>query len=312
MQLGKMGASWGVALIMLLALASESNGLAGQSSGESASPANPSVASSWPEVNLNVLVTDKHGAPQKIDERAFQLFEDGTERPLHFPDLADSRVSLALIIDSSGSIYKQKQAIVSAVTTIIHGLPPDSEVMAVLFAADPYIDLPLTPASKVDFSFLDRLQANGPTALWDTVYATEQHLVAHAKYARRALVIFSDGEDNASHVKEGNAFWSLEQPDAPVVYSCPVSRANILQSELMAGHINLRFLAKRGGGTVFNLDPDPTSTATQIVTDIRSQYVLQFTAADPARNGKAHKLRLHFPNKDVEIYGLSTYHAPGK
>jgi Ca-activated chloride channel homolog len=312
MQTGKRGASWCVALSVMLALAVHAKGLAGQSSDEASSPAIPAVASPWPDVNLNVLVTDKHGAPQKIDEHTFQLSEDSAERPLHFPDSADSPVSLALIVDSSGSIYKQRPAIVSAVTAIIHALPPDSEVMAVLFAADLYIDLPLTPVSKVNLSFLDRLDARGPTALWDTVYATEQHLQAHAKYARRALVILSDGEDNASHVNEGNAFWSMEQPGAPVVYSCPVSKANIMQSELMAGHINLRFLAKRGGGTVFNLDPDPASAAAQIVADIRSQYVLQFTAADPARNGKAHKLELRLPLKDVEIHGLSKYHAPQK
>ncbi len=299
-------------MLTLLTLAAHGNRLAGQSDGGGSDPAGNALDGPWPDVSLNVLVTDRHGLPQKIDERTFQLFEDGSKRPLHFPDSADSPVSLALMVDSSGSIYKQKQAIVSAVIAMMHGLPPDSEVMVVLFAADPYIDLPLTPASKIDFSFLDRLKANGPTALWDTVYATERHLVTHARYPRRAMVILSDGEENASHVKEGNAFWSVEQPGAPVVYSCHVSKANFMQPELMAGHINLRILAKRGGGTVFNLDPDPASAAAQIVADIRSQYVLRFTATDPARNGKAHKLKLQLPTKDVEIYGLSAYHAPEK
>jgi len=312
MQTGKRCASWGVALIVMLALATEVNGWAGQSSGGASSPAIPAADSSWPDVKLNVVVTDKHGAPQKINEHAFQLSEDGAERPLHFPDSADSPVSLALLIDSSGSIFKRKPEIVSAVTAIIHALPADSEVMAVLFTDKAYIDLPLTPVSKVDFSFLDRLQASGPTALYDAIFATEDYVIGHAKYARRSLVILSDGEDNTSHVSMRNVIWKMEHPGAPVVYACPPSKARIMQNELMAGHINMKFLAKWGGGMLFDLDPDPTSTAAQIVAAIRSQYVLQFSAANPARNGKAHKLELRLPLKDVEIHGLSNYHAPQK
>jgi VWFA-related protein len=312
MQTGNRGAPWGVALIVLLALAVDANGLAGQSSGVASSPAAPAGDTTWPEVNLNIVVTDKHGTTHTIDERGFRLFEDGVERPLHFPDAADSPVSLALLIDSSGSIFKRRPEILSTVKTIIQALPADSEVMGVLFAKDAYIDLPFTPISQVDYSFLDRLQASGPTALYDAVYAAEDYVVGHAKNARRSMVILSDGQDNASHLSIRNVFWSMEQPGAPVVYACVTSKANIMQSELMAGHINMRFLAERGGGMEFNLDPDPASTAARIVAAVRSQHVLQFTAANPARNGKAHKLEVRLPAKDVEIHGLPTYHAPGK
>jgi hypothetical protein len=85
-----------------------------------------------------------------------------------------------------------------------------------------------------------------------------------------------------------------------------------MQNETMAGLINMKFLAKEGGGIDFNLDPDPASTAAQIAAAIRSQYVLQFTAADPARDGKKHKLVLRLPIKDVEIHAIPEYFAPAK
>jgi VWFA-related protein len=302
-----------VGLIVLLAFAGDPSVLAGQSSGGALGPAIPVVDSSWPDVNLNVVVTDKHGAPQKVDEQAFHLFEDGAARPLHLRDSADSPVSLALIIDSSGSIYKRKPEIVSAVNTIIHALPAESEVMAVLFADQAYMDLPLTPVSKVDYSFLDRLDARGPTALWDAVVATENHFVAHAMYARRALVILSDGEDNASRVTEDRTLRSIEQPGSPTVYLCTVrDTRKTLEAlgESTRGHRILNFLAKRGGGMVFHLDPDPVSAATQIVSAVRSQYVLQFTAADPTRNGKAHKLEVRLSVKGLQIHELPSYFAP--
>ena len=299
-------------LIALLAIASVAKLLPAQNVGETPVPLTPVVDKLWPAVNLNVVVLDKHGVPQTVDEQQLHLFEDGKERPLRFLGSPDSPVSLALIIDSSGSIFKRKPAIVAAVTAIIKALPPDSEVMAVLFADESYLDLPFTPVSKIDFSFLDRLRANGGTRLYDAVFATEKHFVAHAKYARRALVILSDGEDNASQVSMAAAFWSMEQPGAPVVYTCPTSKANFLQTQESAGLIDMSFLAKWGGGRDFNLDPDPVATAAQVAAAIRSQMVVQFTSAHPARDGKKHKIEFRLPDKDLQIHALHQYFAPAK
>jgi VWFA-related protein len=245
-----------------------------------------------------------------MDEHQLRLFEDGAERPLHFLGSPDSPVSVALVIDSSGSIFKQKPAIVTAVTAIVKALPPDSEVMAVLFDEQSFLDLPFAPASKVDFSFLNHLQARGGTALYDTIVATENHFITHAKYGQRALVVLSDGEDNASHISMATAFGAMERPGAPVVYVCPPSRANIFETQKMVGRINMSFLAKWGGGVAFYLDPDPAAAAAKVVSAIRSQMVVQFTAANPARNGKRHKLRLLLPDKNLQIRALPEYFAP--
>jgi VWFA-related protein len=310
MQTRKRGASWGVVLIVLLALAGGANSLEGQDHPLPSEPAITAIDRSWPDVNLNVVVLDKSGAPQKIDEQAFQLFEDRAERPLRFPASEDSPVSLALLIDASGSTYQRKPEIVSAVTAIVKALPADSEVMAASFTGVVFLEFPFTPVSKVDLSFMDRVPFSGPTALYDAVARTEDYFMANAKYPRRALVVLSDGESNASSVPIGVAYGMMERPGAPLVYPCLIAKANYLERERGTGLIRMKFLAKRGGGVVFNLDPDPTAAAAQIVAAIRSQYVLQFTAADPAHDGKGHKLEMRLPVKDVRIYGLPAYFAP--
>lgn len=309
---GKWAASWSVPLIVLLAIAAGATALPGQSGASAPVPEIPVIDKSWPVVNLNVVLFNKQGFVQAVDEHQFRLFEDGVERPLQFRGSPDSPVSLALIIDSSGSIYKRKPSIVSAVTAIVKALPPDSEVMAVLFADESYLDLPFTPVSKVDFSFLDRLQARGGTRLYDTVVATENYFAAHAKYVRRAMVILSDGEDNASHVSRGVTFWTMEQAGAPVVYACPPSRSNMFQTQASMGLINMSFLAKEGGGLDINLDPDPAAAAAEVAAAIRSQTAVQFTAADPARDGKKHKLELRLRDKNLEVRAIPEYFAPAK
>ncbi len=301
--------------MLLVVLAASANRLEGQSHVVASDPAIAAIDRSWPEVNLNVVVLDKSGAPRTIEEQAFQLFEDGAERTLRFPASADSPVSVALVIDSSGSIYKRKPEIVSAVTAIIKALPADSEVTGILLSNVAYLDLPFTPVSKVDFSFLDRLQPNGLTPLLDGVVATEDYLVGNAKYARRALVILSDGEDNASANTAGKALRGILLPGAPTIYACRVRDPRRTLNDLIEsarGHKMLEFLAEMGGGSTFNLDPDPAAAAAQIVAAIRSQHVLQFSAADAARDGKEHKLEVRLPVKDVKIYGLPAYFAPAE
>jgi len=299
-------------LIVLLAIAAGASVLPGQSTAGTPVPEVPVIDKSWPDVNLNVVVFINQSFVQTVDEHQLRLFEDGVERPLQFRGSPDSPVSLAILIDSSGSIYKRKPAIIAAVTTIVKALPPDSEVMAVLFADESYLDLPFTPASKVDFSFLDRLQARGGTRLYDTVVATENYFAAHAKYVRRAMVILSDGEDNASQVSRGLTFWAMEQAGAPVVYACPPSRANMFQTQASVGLINMSFLAKEGGGLDINLDPDPAAAAAEVAAAIRNQMVVHFTAADPARDGKKHKLELRIRDKNLRVRAIPEYFAPAK
>lgn len=314
MQIGKRSWPWGVALT-LLALAACASRLDGQDRPVVSEPPITAIDRSWPDVNLNVLVLDKSGAPQKIDEQAFQLFEDRAERPLRFPASVDSPVSLALLIDTSGSTYERKPDIVSAVAAIIHGLPADSEVMAASFADKSYLEFPFTPVSKVDLSFMDRVPAAGPTALYDAVWVSEQYFLANAKYPRRALVVLSDGENNASHIPIGKAFAAMDWPGAPMFYACRVRdpRKSLDQfNESVAGHENLWFFTRRGGGKVFELEPDSAAAAAQVVAAIRSQHVLQFTAANPVHDGKEHKLEVKIRVKDVRIYGLPFYFAPPK
>lgn len=284
-------------------------------------PPTPLAYQSWPDVTLNVLVTGKHGLPQAVDPHAFQLLEDGAERPLRFPAAAGSPISVALLIDLSGSTFEHTSEIVSAVKTIVHALPADSEVAVTDVSSGlPFLDVPFTPASKADLSIVDKLKSTGPTALWDTLLATEIYFAAEAKYPRRAIVILSDGQDNASQTGAlGGALYRMLQPGAPLVYSCFVSKINFMPSRF--GLLNLKRIAKEGGGLLFKfntdlrVDPDPiaaAAVAAQIAAAINNQSVLQFTAANPARDGKAHKLKVQLPARDTEIHSLATYFAPDR
>ncbi len=112
----------------------------------------------WPNIDLNVLVVDKSGQPQAPStESAIHSLK--TDRSVHLKrsPRGDVPVSLALLIDTSGSTYGNRNTIRAVATAVIGSLPPKSEVMAVLFAEKAYIDLPFTPAQPAPLTFLSLL-----------------------------------------------------------------------------------------------------------------------------------------------------------
>lgn len=308
---GKWAALWSVTFIALLVIAAEGNVLLGQNSDGTPVPQAPMIDDSWPNINLNVAVLDKHGVPQTIDEHQFRLFEDGAERPLQFRGSPDSPVSIAFIFDDSGSMHGRIGSMAAAASTIAKALPNGSEVMAVSFNDTAYIDLEFTPVTEADLSFLGWMDSRGTTKLYDAIVATENYFRTHARYGRRAIVLLSDGEDDSSQSKKADAIRSLEWPGAPTLYSFLPPATEVSGVETRQDRLAMESLAKAGGGVAFTPKAkDFDSSVALLGNIIRGQHVLRFMGADPARDGAAHKLEVRLPIKDAQILALPVYYAP--
>jgi VWFA-related protein len=338
MQTRKRATSFSLALIALLAIAAGTKISTAQSRGETPVPEIDKswpdgilnlvvidqswpdgilnlvvIDQSWPDVNLNVVVLDKHGAPQTVDEHQFHLFEDGNERPLQFHSSPDSPVSLALIIDSSGSMYGRTGSVAAVVNAIVKDLPSGSEVMAVSFDMSAHLDLEFAPATQADLSFLGRLDNRGGTALYDAIVVTEKYFSAYARCPKRAVVLLSDGEDNSSKSKLSDATRSLQWPGAPAFYSFVLPDTEVSGVETGHDRAAMEGLAWAAGGLALTPKQKEFMPAiTRLADVIRDQMVVQFTAADPARDGNAHKIELRLPDKNLQIHVLPEYFAPTK
>lgn len=313
MRTWKKCAFWSPAAIMLLAITAGTTALPCQKAADTPVPDVPVTDKLWPDVNLNVVVLDKHGVPQSVDEHQFRLFEDGAERPLQFRGSPDSPVSIAFILDDSGSMHGRIGSMAAAANTIAKALPNGSEVMEVSFNDAAYIDLEFTPVTETDLSFLGRMDSRGTTKLCDAIIATENYFRAHARYVRRAIVLLSDGEDDSSQSKKVDAIRSLEWPGAPTLYSFLPPATEVSGVETRQDRLAMESLASAGGGVAFTPKAKEfESSVARLGNIIRNQSVLHFTAADPARGGATHKLEVRLPIKDMQILSLPAYYAPNR
>jgi len=270
----------------------------------------------WPIVDLNVLVADKSGQPQvPLDKSAFHVFENGAERPIQSVTSGDAPVSLALLIDTSGSTYGNRDTIRAVATAVIRSLPPGSEVMAVLFADKAYIDLPFTPAQPAPLTFLNLLDSRGPTALYDALVATEDYIAAKAHNPKRALVVLSDGEDNDSTITLQQTLNRIEEkPDAPTIYftEVPNSRAKGIEKRHSRRAASLVTSVCGGLAIVPDRNEDLTALSARITALISSQYVLTFTAAGTAPDPRFRKLEVHVDRSNLEAHAVQGHFGPTK
>jgi len=272
------------------------------------------AADAWPYIRLSVVVLDKSRDPNAtLPASEFRVFEDGSERKVESVSRQDSPMSVAFVIDTSGSMYKQGARVATVVRTVVHALPPGSEIAAIEFADTPHVEQALAPVAGNTLAVLQHLDARGCTALLDGVLKAEALLAGQAHHARRALVIVGDGGDNCSTQSLDEAVRAFQSPEAPSIYAfllVPVVKLQPGPTE-QGGRV-MRALVRFGGAVVFapRRDQEVAESATKMAAIIRSQYLLDFTAADAARDGRRHVLDVRVPIRNLLIFAIPSCFAP--
>jgi Ca-activated chloride channel family protein len=265
-------------------------------------------------VDLNLLVLDKEKHPLiKLDRAAFQVFENGAPQTIQSVSGEDGPVSLCLLIDESGSTKAMRDPIGDAVVSLVKNLPAGSEVMLVRFADAAYLDLPFTPASSVEPAKLRQLNSRGGTALFDALIAAEDYVQKNAHQNRRALVVISDGGENASTVSLLQTTQRVLMPGAPMLYALSTRDEKAYPAEKIRDERRLTILAKVSGGMILSARNanDMAHGTDQISAMIRSQVVLSYASTDPVRDRRFRKLEVRIQplDKQTEIHVSTGYYA---
>jgi Ca-activated chloride channel homolog len=286
-----------------------------QNSGAAVHPARKAYVSPARVVDLNVLVLDHEKQPVNgLDGKRFEVAEDGAAQTIDTVTGAGGPVSLCLVVDESGSTKAMRQPIIDAVVALVKGLPADSEVMVVHFADRAYLDIPFTPVTTVDQAKLRQMESRGGTALYDALVAAEGYVLAKARQKRRALVILSDGGDNASMLDLKEAINRISAPGAPLIYALGFADERDSPSQHYRDEEGLKMLAREAGGVTFNAKNagEMARRAEEISDMIGSQIVLSYASPEVENSGRWHKLdvRVTGADKREEVHAMWGFTAP--
>jgi Ca-activated chloride channel family protein len=228
-------------------------------------------------VLLPVSVTDLHGTSitgLKLDD--FRVLEDGRLQQITIFDEGNTPVTVGLVVDHSRSMGRKLAGVISAVYSFAHSSNPQDEMFVVDFNDVVSIELMNGKAFSNDPKDLEEalnaVSARGRTALYDAVSEGLNHL-QYAHTGKKALIIISDGGDNASHLKYSQVLAQARQSQALIYAIALVGSDDAEENPDL-----LRRLCKDTGGIAFfpAEGESVASVSARIARDLREQYTLGY------------------------------------
>jgi Ca-activated chloride channel homolog len=227
-------------------------------------------------VVLAVKVTDSHGTfVSGLKQNDFRVFEDGQLQKLTVFGDEDMPVTVGLVVDHSRSMGPKLVDVVAAVSSFAHSNNPQDEMFVVDFNDEVSVELLRGKAFTNDTTELEKavadVTARGRTALYDAVSEGLNHL-QYGRWGKKALVIVSDGGDNASHLKFSQVLEQARRSQA-LIYSIALVGSDEEENPGL-----LRRLCKDTGGIAYfpNKSQSVADVSEEIAHDLREQYTLAY------------------------------------
>jgi Ca-activated chloride channel homolog len=243
-------------------------------------------------VVLPVVVTDKQGAfVADVARERFSVFDNGRPMPIEIFTSQDAPVTVGLIIDASSSMRTKMAEVQAAALAFARSSNPEDELFALRFNDDVRDAVPgrqLLLAEDVEAlgSAIGALKPDGQTALYDALLEGLDRLDS-ATRARKALIVVSDGGDNASQAKLADVLTRARRSNA-AIYTVGVFERD--DEDRNPGV--LKSLAEATGGLRF-LPQSPGEllrACVQIAHEIRSGYTIGYVPPD--KDGAFHRVRV--------------------
>jgi Ca-activated chloride channel family protein len=208
---------------------------------------------------------------------AFKVFENGRPQPISY--FANANVPLELIaaLDISGSMGPAMPKLKQAVREFLAAVPAGNQVTLLGFN-DSLFTLTrraTDPAERV--KAVDRLAPWGATALYDAILRSIALLGRQT--GRKALVIFSDGEDQGSRATISDVERSLQSSDVTLYM---IGQGRGVSNERLKAVME-RLSRPTGGRVLFTESIDTLRGAfAELLDELSNQYLLSYAPA-PAR-----------------------------
>jgi Ca-activated chloride channel homolog len=267
------------------------------------------------QVPLLVTVSDSKGQLiTGLTKENFRVFENQKAQKVDaFSRELDRPLSIALLVDTSSSVYSQLDFERAAASDFFSKIvkPRKDRATVVGFSNDPQIMADFTDDLDKLASGLKKLEAGGGTGVYDAVYKTaKQKLAGEAGDRRKVIILISDGYDTASAYSLEEATEMAQRHDI-VIYAISVNKiTNASGSEKSDGNKTIKHLVTETGGKAY-YPAKLTELGIEfqkIEEELRSQYLMSYTPAGPF-NGAFRKIRIELTDKKLKAHTRTGYYA---
>ncbi|HZQ90713.1 MAG TPA: VWA domain-containing protein [Terriglobales bacterium] len=286
-------------------------------------------------VNLFFNVKDKRGAlVPGLTRDDFKILEDGQPQTIkYFSAESNQPLTLGILVDTSASQQRVLPMEQEVSAEFLREVIREKD-LAFLVSFDVNIDLmrDFTSSPRELAQALSRLKINtgggggglpgmggGPvpvsrprgTLLYDAIFAASREQLAR-EVGRKAMIIFTDGEDQGSQETINSAVEAAQKADA-VCYVILIADRGFYGGVGYGGDRAMRLLTEQTGGRMIDVGSSRNKLQeafSQISAELRTQYSIGYTPTNNKRDGTFRKVEVRTVRKDYRVQNRSGYYAP--
>jgi VWFA-related protein len=287
-------------------------------------------------INVGFSVRDNAGKlVTNLTQDDFEVIEDGVPQKIaFFAKSVDVPLNLGLVVDISGSqgaFVKQHHKDVKTFLTQV--LTPQDRAFLVCFASHARLVTEYSQSAKFLADALEGFQGTnnnikrdypilgpreirtGGTSFYDAIYHSARQMLSNVERGRKALIIFSDGEDNASAYHMMDAIEAAQTNN--VLLFCiryTEVRNGILNARNKYGARVMERIARETGGADYDArEKGLAQNFREIGEQLRSSYELAYHSTDPTADDSFHKIVIRgkagTPGAGLTVRAKTGYYA---
>ena len=226
-------------------------------------------------VSLSPIVTDSRGGYVRgLAREDFAVLVDGQPQEIETFESVNSALSVVLVLDQSSSMALKLRSSRAAALEFLAALKPGDRAAVLTFASNVVGFTPFSTDRAAARRALEAARVSGETALYDAASVALRKL--RETSGRRAVVLFTDGEDNRSRMSIDQVVDLARATEASVF---TVAQGTAEVRSLLRG---LDRLARETGGRAWSISSikSLSDVFREVVAELENQYFLTFTPAD--------------------------------
>jgi VWFA-related protein len=262
-------------------------------------------------VSVTAVVQDKAGAfIRGLGPGDIVVTEDGVRQEVAFFREASAPgeripLSVVLVLDSSGSMRNNMRFLQEAALTFVHKLQDVDKALVVDFNSGVRGSAEFSDDVERLEQFVEALQAWGGTSLYDAIHYGLNRIKDQP--GRKAVVVFSDGDDTTSSLGEKDVIDYARAVEA-TVYCVGIRGGAGLVDRGPRGF--LRKVAKETGGAYFFPEKvgDLIRIFSGISDELHNHYLLGYSSPRPP-DGTWREIEVRLNRKDAQLRVRKGYFA---
>lgn len=273
------------------------------------------VDSDLVDLKVSVIGRSKEAHQQPLQQQDFIVLEDGDPQEIAFFESADAPFDLVLLLDLSGSAEGKLNLIRRSAKRFVAASRPVDRIGVVTFTNIPRVVSPLTTDRQQLKRSIERIEKpEGGTNVWDSLqFVLDTMLTGSSGFGRRAVILMSDGVDNAlpdvygegSKTSFAELLNQVRRSDAlvfPVYLDTEpeeVRRRRTPRSAYEIARQQLNELAEASGTLRYSAAKlkDLDRVYVQVIQDLSRIYSIGYRPSNSAKDGKWRSVTVAIPDR---------------